>query len=71
MKMQRGSFTIEAVILIPLILCLMIGILQEGIYFYQKSIKEVMLEIVKEWNVVDRFYELWVLKELEEEIDVE
>ena len=71
MKTQKGSFTIEATIIIPLILCLMMGVLQEGIYFYQESKKEEVLELVKAWDGVDRFYELWTLKELEEEIDGE
>lgn len=67
MKMYKGSFTIEAVIWIPLILCMMIGVLQEGIVFYKVCEERETLEEVRNWDGVSKFYDMWKLKELEEE----
>lgn len=67
MRMQRGSFTVEAVIWIPLILSMMIGVLYEGIHFYNICVQHETSEQVKNWDSVSRFYDLWGIKELEEE----
>ena len=64
---QKGSFTIEAVIWIPLVLCMMLSVLQEGIQFYRESEEREFSEEVKTWDGVSRFYELWMIKELGEE----
>lgn len=64
---QKGSFTIEAVIWIPLVLCMMLSVLQEGIQFYRESEQREFLEEVTTWDGVSRFYELWMIKELGEE----
>lgn len=71
MKMQKGSFTIEAVIWISFMIYMMIGILQEGIHFYEESAEKEILEEVRDWDGVSRFYELWMLKELGEELENE
>lgn len=68
MKMEKGSFTIEAVIWIPLILCMIISILQEGIQFYKESVEQELSEEVSNWDGVSRFYDIWGMKELGEEI---
>lgn len=68
MKMQKGSFTIEAVIWIPLMLCMILGVLQEGIQLYKESVEREISEEVSNWDGVSRFYDVWVMKELEEEI---
>ena len=67
MKKQKGSFTIEAIIWIPLILCLMICTIKEGIIFYQKSITEEHLEEINRWSGVSRFYEMSIWKEIEKD----
>lgn len=64
---QKGSFTIEAVIWIPLVLCIMISVLKEGIQFYRESEEREFLEEIKTWDGVSRFYEIWMIKELGEE----
>ena len=66
-QMQKGSFTVEAVIWIPLILCIMLGILQEGIQFYKESAEKEISEDIKEWDGVSAFYEFWKIKELGKE----
>ena len=64
---QKGSFTIEAVIWIPLVLCMMLSVLREGIQFYGESVEREFSEEVETWDGVSRFYELWMIKELGEE----
>jgi hypothetical protein len=71
MKMQKGSFTIEAIIWISLILCIMVGVLQEGISFYGECVKEEISEDVKEWDAVSKFYQLWIIKEVGESLNSE
>jgi len=70
-KLEKGSFTIEAVILISLILCIMIGILKEGISFYEECAKEEISEEVREWDGVSKFYQLWTLREMGENLKSE
>lgn len=70
-KFEKGSFTIEAVIWIPLILCIMIGILKEGISFYEECVKEESSEEVGEWDGVSKFYQLWTIKEIGENLKSE
>lgn len=68
MKRFKGSFTIEAVILVPLILFMMIGILKEGIQFYEECVEREIAQDVREWDGVSRFYEIWMLKEVGENL---
>ena len=63
-RYKRGSFTIEAAIIIPFILFLMITVLQIGIKFYQES---SLLERSEKWeafHAVSMFYKLQILREL-------
>lgn len=71
MRRQKGSFTIEAVIWIPLILCMMISVLQEGIDFYREITEKEFSEEIKSWDGVSRFYEAWIIKEVGEELEYE
>ncbi len=65
MKEQKGSFTIEAIIWIPLILSLMLCTIKEGISFYEKSITDEKVQEFQAWDGVSRFYEIWLWKEME------
>mgnify|MGYP003304376426 CR=1 FL=1 len=67
MKKQKGSFTIEAIIWVPIMLCLMLSSIKQGILFYEESIKSEGLQDLQTWDVVSKFYETWNLKELGEE----
>lgn len=71
MKMQKGSFTIEAVIWIPLMLYMMLAVLQEGIQFYKESAEKEISKDISEWNGVARFYDVWIFKEFGEELNSE
>ena len=67
---QKASFTIEATIWVSLILCMVVGVLQKGIDYYDRHAKRTVLAELEEWNSVSRFYEVWMLKEFgEEEVD--
>ena len=68
---RKGSFTIEAVIWVPVLAGLMLAVLQEGITFYEKCVHRECYEELRSWDGVSRFYELWALKELEEGIEDE
>ena len=68
MRMQKGSFTIEAVIWIPLMLFVMVGVLQEGIHFYKVCAEQESSEKIQNWDSVSGFYNSWGVKELEEKI---
>lgn len=68
MKRKKGSFTIEASILIPFILFLMMTILQMGISFYQNSVNREIYAGFEELDAVAAFYKLQVIKEAGEEL---
>lgn len=65
---RKGSFTIEAAILAPFVLFLMTTVMQYGISFYQKSVQREVLDVLKNWDAVSRFYEIQLIKEAGEEI---
>lgn len=67
-KSLKGSFTVEATIIIPIILFLMISILEQGITFYKKTIERESPKSITEWDAVSTFYDMWVLKEIGEVI---
>ena len=71
MRKQKGSFTIEAIIWIPLILCMMLCTIKEGLSFYEESIYCESTKELEAWDGVSRFYEMWILKELGDEADDE
>lgn len=68
MKSHRGSFTVEAVIWISLLVAMYISVLQQGIYFYKESRYKEISQANREWDVVLRFYEVQIIKEIEEEM---
>ena len=61
---KKGSFTIEAAILIPFVLLLFVGILQIGISFFQYSVTREYYEGLNELDIVRQFYNMQMLKEL-------
>ena len=50
MRKQKGSFTIEAIIWIPLMLCLMLYAIEEGISFYTESITSENVQELESWT---------------------
>ena len=67
MRKQKGSFTIEAILWVPLLICLLTGVIKEGILFYEKSVNSEKSKELLEWDVVSKFYEVWMLKEMGED----
>lgn len=65
MTMRKGSFTIEAVILIPLILGMLFQVLSLGIGFYERSMDEKVSKEFENWDSVSKFYQFSLLKELQ------
>lgn len=65
---RKGSFTIEASILIPFILFLMMQILQMGISFYQESVTRNLVQKESSFDAVLVFYRLQVTDQIKEEV---
>lgn len=59
---QRGSFTVEAAILLPFFLLMLSGTIEMGIDLYQEAIIEAQKETEGYWAVED-FYKYQVIKE--------
>lgn len=65
--MLKGSYTIEASIWISTILFMMMGVLEVGIDFYQRSKEKELSAYSQEVDIVAEFYNYQVLKEVGEE----
>jgi len=65
---QKGSFTVEAAILIPLVLFLLMSVVEYGIELYQLSKMRETMEKLENWDAVGCFYEIEMLRGIEEEI---
>lgn len=64
---KKGSFTIEAAVIIPFFLFIMIYILQMGIGFYQESVIRQSLIQISEFDAVSLFYKIQKIGEIGEE----
>ena len=64
---RKGSFTIEASFLIPLILFMILNVLQIGILFLQESIERAPYEKLKDFKAVERFYTIQAWKDFMED----
>lgn len=58
---RRGSFTVEAALLMPFLLFMLTGSIELGIDFYQKAAEEI--EIENYWAVED-FYQYQIIEEV-------
>ncbi len=67
-RKQKGSFTIEATILIPMMLFILIIALEQGLDFFQQAKERSILEELQSWDAVTLFYNTQKLEELGEEI---
>lgn len=68
MKRRKGSFTIEAAILIPFILFLLVSVLEMGIGLYQESKNREYYDGVKKQDIVAKFYVLQGIGAIGEEV---
>lgn len=55
---QKGSFTIEASLLIPMIIFMMMSAIQGGIDLYQESVERKAIYQLQNWDAVAVFYAL-------------
>ena len=66
MKMQKGSFTIEASIYVPMILWLLLLTMQSAISFYQQSVHREVYAGLEDMQVISEFYTYQIIKEIGE-----
>jgi len=67
-KVLKGSFTIEASIIVPFVLFLMIMVLEIGIHFYQESISRQPMHELQKIDTISTFYHLQMVQELGKEL---
>ena len=60
---KKGSFTIEAAFLVPVILFLYLFILEAGIAFFRESLTRETYENLRELDVVERFLDIQGLRD--------
>ena len=68
MKLQKGSYMIEAAIWVPFVLLLIVMVLKLGIEFYQNSKNRENYYGLDELDIVQEFYNYQILGEIREEI---
>ena len=69
MKWQKGSYTVEAAILVPLLLFVIFTAVQIGISFYQESATKKISDKIQNFNIVEEFYHYQLLKEIVGELE--
>lgn len=65
---QKGSYTIEAAIWVPVMIFLIMNVVRLGISFFQESINREAGVRLKELDIVQEFYNYQILREIGEEI---
>lgn len=65
---QKGSFTIEAAIWVPVMIFLIMNVVRLGISFFQESVNREAGVRLKELDIVQEFYNYQILGEIGEEI---
>lgn len=68
MKRRKGSFTIEATILISFILFLLMSILEMGINLYQESKNREYYDGLENMDTINKFYVLQGIGTIGEEV---
>ena len=65
---QKGSFTVEAAIWVPIMVFLIMGTIRIGIYFFEESMNRECYTGLLQLDIVQEFYNDQVLGEIKEEI---
>lgn len=65
---QKGSFTVEAAIWVPIMVFLIMGVIRIGIYFFEKCMTRESYAGLRQLDIVQEFYNYQILEELKEEI---
>lgn len=68
LKKQRGSYTIEAAIYIPIIICMLFQSIGIAIDFWQQSRNREVCEELQTLDIVKEFYGYQILDEIGKEI---
>lgn len=68
LKKQRGSYTIEAAIYIPIIICMLFQSIGIAIDFWQQSRSREVCEELQTLDIVKEFYGYQILDEIGKEI---
>ena len=66
LRWRKGSFTIEAAVIVPFCLFIMIHILNMGISFYQESILRTPAKHFSEFEAVSMFYKIQMISDAKE-----
>ena len=64
--MQKGSFTIEASIYIPMILMFLLFTLRSAVSFYQESVHREVYDGLENMQVITEFYTYQIISEIGE-----
>ena len=67
-KMQKASYTIEAAVYVPIILCMLFQSLEISIDFWQKSRNREVYKELESLDIVKEFYGYQILSEIGGEI---
>lgn len=65
---QKGSYTVEAAILVPLLVFLVMWALQLGIGFFEESRKREVCSELENLDIVKEFYNYQIIGEIGEEL---
>lgn len=65
--MQKGSFTIEAAVYVPMMMFLVLITLRGGIAFFQESMNRDVYQGLTTMDAVSEFYTYQMIKEVGEE----
>lgn len=65
---QKGSFTVEAAIWVPIMIFLIMNVIQLGIHFFQESRNRESYAGLMQLDIVQEFYNYQILEEIGEEI---
>ena len=68
LKKQKGSYTIEAAIYIPIIICMLFQSIGMAIDFWQQSKNREVCEELQNLDIVKEFYGYQILDEIGKEI---
>lgn len=67
-RWQRGSFTVEAAIWVPIMVFMVMGTVQIGITFFQESVKRESYSDLVLLDIVQEFYNYQIIGEIGEEL---
>lgn len=65
--MQKGSFTVEAAVYVPMMMFLVLITLRGGIAFFQESVNKDVYQGLTAMDTVSEFYTYQMIKEVGEE----